>query len=98
MSYVLAAIITVHLLLPLRVERSVDFGWPTTNLVNYLVLAIVISPVCWGFYTLFSGWRDYRRIPGLRMLLTTISSAAVAVYLLPLFFFYLMLLIEIINL
>lgn len=48
MSYGLAAIITVHLLLHLRVERSVDFGWPTPNSVNYLVLAIVISPVYWG--------------------------------------------------
>ena len=78
----LTAFLVVHLFLP-RFLRSEGIDPSDMDVLSYLVLALIASPLCWGFHALFSMLLKGQPLSGLPVALASLSTAAVMVYLLP---------------
>lgn len=84
----LTAILVVHLFLP-RFLRSEGINPNEVDVLSYLVLALIASPLCWGFYALFTSLLKGQAVPGLPVALASLSTAAVMVCLMPGLFLFL---------
>jgi hypothetical protein len=88
----LTTFLTIHVVLPYaKKSGELEVGDPSP--VIYVALALITSPLCWGFYALFQHFLPGRREQLFPILFSAVASSMVTVYLLPGFFLYLIVVI-----
>jgi hypothetical protein len=60
-----------------------------TSILLHVIVSVIVSPLCWGFHTFFRHFLPGRREQIFPILFSSVASALAAVYLLPGFILYL---------